>query len=563
MRLSRFKSRKEHFERIAEITRVLAKYGFGYFFDRIQARKESIFSKNKERISRSREEFNASVPRRIRMALEELGSTAIKFGQIMSTREDLVGEEFAKELSLLHDNADPLPYKMVKLVIEAEFSCPLDLLFAKFDEEPLASASLAQVHKAVLENGDTVAVKVQRPGVIQQVKGDVAILRYFAKLVDKYSLSSKYFRTNMRKIVLEYERTVLKELDFIHEKMNIRKFADNFSSDEGICVPDVYDDYSTKRVLTMKFMEGVKISELEKSGIEYNRQVLAQRSTDSYLKQILIHGFYHADPHPGNILVMENNVIGYIDFGMMGHTDKDFVDDLVQAIFFMLDFDVSSLLGHFTNMGLLNDKVNLEVFKYDCMDLMSRYNGCKMSDIDFAEVTNKYVILFSRHHVNLPREMVLLSRSLMLMQNIAGTLDPEFDAQQVFKPYVGEILQRRRGFKKFIKLIEGNVFEFEHFLKTLPQSIKKVLKNLEDGKVNVALSSDSLDRLSDKSAASSNKIAVAMVVSSLVIGSSVALLSNKGPYLFGLPLVGVAGLAVSGLVGMGLYVLIMKPKDRS
>ena len=549
MNFNTIKSNRRNLKRVSEILHVLAKHGFGYFVDHIQIKTKLPFAKTRAlAVYENQDDLSASIPRRIRLVLEELGSTAIQLGQVLATREDLVGEEFAKEFETLHDNAVPLPFAVVRAVVEKEFGRPIDAVFADFSETPLASASLGQVHRATLENGEKVVVKVQRPGIEEQIKGDLGIMRYLVELYEKYAQDQQ--SVNLKKIALEYERTIHNELDYIQEKLNIKRFSELFEKDPGVFVPIVYEQFSTKKVITMTYIEGVKVKDLPRSSMSYDTRLLVRRVTDCFLKQILVYGYFHADPHPGNIFVLKNNVIAYIDFGMMGHADKHFVDDLVQAISFLLNYDVNGLVSHFTNMGLINDTVDLEAFKFDAMDLLNRYNGASVDEIDFGEVINKYTQLLTKHKLGVPREMIMIARSLMLMESIAAMLDPTFNPQVMFKPYVDNIVQRRRSINKFMDIFDKNAFELEHFIKVFPRSIKGILRNMEEGKIKIEYAPGILSRLTSRITNVGNKISIALILSSLVIGSAIIMQNKSGLLFLGYPIFGIIGYLVSGVIGL-------------
>jgi ubiquinone biosynthesis protein len=328
-------------KRLKEIIKVLNEYRFGYIAEKTKLKSKIPF-KGKSKYE-SIEELDSSLPERIRLSLQELGTTFIKLGQMLSTRPDLVGDDVATELTKLQDDVPPVDLEIIKSTIETEINNPIENIFSEFDDKPLGSASIGQVHKAVLKNGDNVAVKVQKPGVEEIIHKDITIMRFLAKRINDYMPRLRMY--NLPRIVDEFERSILKEIDYNQEAINIIRFDNNFKENEEIYVPKVYKEYSTEKILTMELIEGKKVSDVIDSDEGYNKPLIAKREIDSYYKQVLIDGFFHADPHPSNVYILDDNVVCFLDFGMMGILDQEFREDCAELLLHYLENNVKGVLN--------------------------------------------------------------------------------------------------------------------------------------------------------------------------------------------------------------------------
>ncbi len=545
-------------KRLTEILRILAKYEFGSVVEKIGLKDKLPLS---ERFKKggSLDEFDSSVSERLRMVLEELGTTFIKLGQVLSTRPDLVGEELAQEFSKLQDSTPAFEFEKIKSVIEEELESPLNDVFSKFSEVPLASASIGQVHKAVLKNESDVAVKVQRPGLERQVNQDIRIMHYLADLIDRRIPKWKYY--NLPGIVDEFERSILKETDYGQEARNAKRFKEIFKGDRTVYVPKIYNEHSTTKVLTMEFIDGVKVRDImESDGSEdkFNRKLIAQRGAESYFKQILIHGFFHADPHPSNIYVLKHSVICFLDFGMMGSIDEESREDLAELFIFIINNDVNGIINQLIYMGILSESVDRKSIKYDLMDLMDRYLGTEikqvgnvLQDLSSSNILEKYQITF-------PKEFVLLSRVITMMEDTGQKLDPDFNGVEIAKPFVKKLLVRKLNPARLLDFIGENIFEFEHLMKIFPRSISKTLMKLEEGKIKIEMEHKNLEAISGSLDIITNRISLALIISALIIGSSLIMQTNKGILLLGFPFLGIIGFVISAVLGMALVISILR-----
>lgn len=545
--------------RLREIIRVMTKYHFGNILEAVGL-KNRLFETLKLYI-KSPEEVHEPAHVRLRLVLEELGTTFIKLGQVLSTRADLVGREVAEELAKLQDEAPPFPFEDVKRVLESELGVPMEEVFSEFQEEPVASASIGQVHRARLRNGDAVAVKVQRPGIADTVKSDIILMKYLAKLANDRVPGLRYY--NLPGIVAEFERAIRKELDYHQEANNVERFRAMFMDDETVYAPYVYREYSTGKVLTMEYVDGVKLTDILKSDIKFNARVIAERGARCYFKQIFIHGFFHADPHPGNILVQKGNVLCFLDFGMMGHLDRSFRDRLAELFILLMNYDVNGIVNQLRYMNILTEETDLEEVKYDIIDLLDRYYGADVRKV--GEILTEFTMpgMIRRHRIRIPRDFVLLARVMSMAEDLGERLDPRFNGLEVAWEMTHKLIRNRLNPLRNLDEVPAAIIELEHIMNDLPRGLISALQKLEEGKLKMELEHRNLDEISVRIERSTNRISLAMLVSALIIGSSLVTIPREALILEKFPFLGIFGFAVSFLIALALIVSIIKSRRLS
>jgi ubiquinone biosynthesis protein len=536
-------------KRLNEILKVLSKYEFDYIIERIGLKHKIPFFKSSNKYE-SLDELDDSVPTRLRMALQELGPTYIKLGQMISTRPDLVGENIASEFSKMQYDNPSIPFSDIKKIVEEELNSSIDEVFDLFYEVPLSSASIGQVHVAKLKNNDYVAVKVQKPDIAKVIKSDLSIMKFLAKRVDQYIPNAKPY--NFPIIVAEFERSILKEIDYIQEFNNIKRFNSIFENDSAVYVPQAFGDFSTEKVLTMEYIDGEKISDVVLSEKIYDKKLIAKRGMESYFKQIVDYGFFHADPHPSNIYILKDNIICYIDFGMVGVLDNEFRENLTELFIYFIERNVQGMINQLSYMGILPDTVNRRALKYDFMDLMGKYYGVELKGVhggmmDIISIMRKYGVI-------MPREFVLISKGISMLEETGIELDPTFDTINTLKPYARKIRRRILNPFKLADFLKNNFFEIEHIIKTLPVNISKTLYKLEEGKLIIELEHKNLDKMV-------NRISISLILSAILIGSSLVILTNKGFMVFGFPLLGIVGFMLSAILGVWLIISTLRTKN--
>jgi len=546
--------RKIDYNRLNEIIRLFAKYKFHNLLG--ESKLKGSFWRGLFKRYDADIDLDASAPERLRMVFEELGPTFVKLGQMLSTRPDLVGHKMADEFAKLQDDAKPFDFKIVKSTIEKELGKPLDLLFSNFNSEPVAAASIGQVHRAFLIDGTEVAIKIQRPGIQEIVDKDLVIMHHMAELINKTIPSMRIF--NIPVIVDEFEKSITKEMDYQLEARNTQNFGANFANDEGIYVPRIFSDYSTSLVLTMEFMHGNKMVNVLDNPDGFDDKLLAKRVAKSYFKQILEDGFFHADPHPGNMYVLENNVLCYIDFGMMGHIDNEFMANLGELFMHAIDYNADAVINQLIYMHIIDQTVDRQLLKRDIMDVFDRYYGASLQEMRLGNIMKDLAIpLIYKYQTHIPPEFTLIIRSVSLIEGVAYSLDPEFDATNVLKPMVKKILLKKISPENIVEFFKENMFELEHLVKNLPRHVNLLMGKIEESEIKIKYSeefSDNLERIS-------NKIVVAIIIAALLLGSSWIIQIDKGPMIFEMPILGFLGFAASGILGLGLIIYIVRFKN--
>lgn len=539
---------KNNLNRLREIVKVMSKYEFGYLVEKIKL-KHNIPLIGQSYDYETLEELDESVPERLRLVLQELGPTFIKLGQTLSTRPDLVGSKVAEELTKLQDDNPPLEFDLIRSVIENEIGHPMDEIFKSFDVEPLGSASIGQVHRAVLKTGEEVAVKVQKPGVKSIIESDIAIMEFLANRIDSYVPQMKIY--NVPGIVEEFKRSILKEIDYENEAINLKRFGYNFKEDETVHVPKLFNEYSTLKVITMELVVGTKISDVSEDG-GFDLKLIAERGAVSYFKQVVMYGFFHADPHPSNIYILNDNVVCYIDFGMMGILNEEFKQDLAELIVYFIDNNVPGMIDQLNYMGMIDETVDTRSLKYDLTDMMFKYYGTELNEVHGG--MNDLIGLMRKYHVSMPREFVLLARGIGMVEETGFKLDPTFNAVEVCRPIMKTVISKKLSPLNFVDYVKKNVIEMEHVLKSVPKTINKTLYKLEEGEIQIKVEHEGLERIT-------NKLSVALIISALLIGSSLIMTTDNGIYLIKFPYLGVLGFVISAILAIYLVVTIIRYRD--
>lgn len=536
---------QSNLKRLHVIIRILYKYEFGYIIEKIKLKHKIPFIRRSYKYE-SLEELDESTPERIRFVLQELGPTFIKLGQTLSTRPDLVGERMALEFTKLQEDNPPLEFDVIKTTLEEELGSALETIFESFDPEPLGSASIGQVHRAVLKSGEQVAVKIQKPGVEGIIKNDIAIMLFLARRINSYIPKLRIY--NLPGIVEEFERSILKEIDYQNEAMNLKRFRQNFQMDHTVYVPQIYSQHSTPKVITMELIQGQKVSEVTEAD-GYHLKLIAKRGALSYFKQVVEDGFFHADPHPSNIYILKGDVLCYLDFGMMGVLDEDFRQDLAELFIYLMDTNVKGTISKLQQMGIIDEHVDTRSLKYDLIDLLFKYYGTELSEVHGG--LDDLLRLMRKYQATLPRELVLLARGIGMVEEMGRKLDPTFNAVEIAQPLVRKIARKRLSPLNFLDYLKKNIFEMEHTMKNMPTSITRTLYRLEKGDMQIKVVHSGLER-------STNKLSISLVLAALLIGSSLIMTTDNGIFLLKFPYLGVAGFIISAILASGLVLSILR-----
>lgn len=540
----------ENLKRINEIYQVLKKNDFGYLIEENTFLKKFPFLRNRK-IEKEEEIADEKIPVRIRKVFEELGPAYIKLGQMLSTRPDLVGIEIAEELEYLRDNTPITPFNEMKEVIESELERPVDEIFSKIDENPIGSASIGQVYKAKLNTGEEVALKVQKPNSYEIVKSDVEIMKFLAKRIDRYIYKTRSY--NLPAVVKEFERSIFKELNYLEEVMNMKNLSKNFKSVSYIRIPKAHAQYCTSKVITMELMKGIEVTDLINGNYpNIDKKKIANYGVKSYFKQIMTDGFFHADPHPGNLIVTEDNKLCYIDLGMIGILNEDFKENLAELILLLMGRNTNDIIKQLIYMDIITPSQNTDDLKADIDDLLNRYYGAELKNMDGAieDLLNVMV----KNNVTLPREFVMIGRGIALIEDTGKKLNPSFNAATELKKLSKDIVINKYKPGRLARVSMNYLLQLEHLAKDLPDTINNTISKLEEGNIEVNLKHAGISELA-------NQLSVSLILSALILGSSLALLSDVGPTLFEIPLLGLVGFVFSALLGGFLVVEYMLERD--
>ncbi len=545
-------------QRLKQILQVLGKYGFGYIIDRLDIERNVVGRKLISLASIKKSDFfDMPVPVRIRKMLEELGPTFIKFGQMLSIRPDLIPLELCKEMEKLQDKVPPFSDEKVEKQIFDEFKKPINEIFNTFSSSPVAAASLSQVHLAELKTGEKVVVKVQRPGLKKIITADLNILSVLAQLMERHIEETRLY--NRPEIVNEFRKTLLKEIDFNTEARNIDKFRRNFKSDDNIYILKVFHDLSTKKVLTMEQIEGIKVSkveEIEKAGLD--RKQIAINGMDAVLKQIFTYGFFHADSHPGNIFVLKDKRIAFIDFGMVGRIDEETKMQLSNILTAVIRQDVPAIIDSFISMGTIDEEVSFKKLSLDLTDLVESYYEIPLKELKMDKVLPDILNVISQNKIKIPPDLFLLSRALITIEGVGKKLYPDFDAVTRTKPFVTKLIRQKYSPKMIAREIKGLARELYRFTRILPKDLTLIFNKIKKGKLKIEFEHRGLENLIFEMDRVSNRIAFSVVIAALIIGSSIVIHVDKGPLLFELPVLGLIGFLFAGAMALWLAIAILR-----
>ena len=532
--------------RWGEILTILSKYGLADWLSSFDLQFAQGWLKD------SHGEILATQTRqtRFRLALLELGPTFIKLGQILSTRPDIVGVAFAGELAQLQSDVDATPPDAVRRVIESELGQTVDELFDHFNPVPLASASIGQVHAARLKTGEDVVIKVQHSNIEQKVRVDLDILAGLAHMAEGIPDFVNY---RPRATAAEFQRTLVRELDFGREERNMLQFTQNFKDNPTIKIPRPFPQFSTSRVLTMERIDGTKLSDsaaILAAGLDAGE--LARRGAELYLEMIFSHGFYHADPHPGNILLLEGNVIGLLDFGMVGRLEESLREDIENMLLAIVNSDETSLTDVIIRIGDVPPKLDEGMLRLEIADFVGHYGNQPLDQLDLSALLNEMMEIIRRYHIMLPPPIGLLLKTLVMLEGTAREINPRFSLIEVMQPFQKEVIQRRLSPKRKIQKVRKVMLEVEQLLEALPGRMNRILAQIQKGQFDVHLKHRGLEP-------SVNRLVLGMLASALFVGSSLLLSLKVWPVIFGeISLLGAFGCGISLLLGLRLLRAIGK-----
>jgi len=541
-----------HLGRFKDIVITLFRYGFDDVVERLDLPGKVLF----EKIRKVDRQMNTW--ERIRHMLVDLGPTYIKFGQIMSLRPDLIPKPLIFELRKLQDEVEPVEFEAIKEVVERNLQQPLSEVFSFFDEEPLAAASLAQVHRAILaDSKQVVAVKVQRPKIRQIIENDLYILGLIANQLHERAEWTEIY--DLPGLVHEVKTTLLRELDFTREGRHMTISRGNFAEMEEVYIPFLYDRYCTAQVLTMELVQGTKMKDLV-SDDGTDRETLAKRGLRLTIKQILEDGFFHADPHPGNVLILDNNIFCLMDWGMVGRLTRRTRYELIDLINAVVDKDSEKIKEILINLTQADGRAIPRVLERQILDILDIYHSLPIQELNLGQLLLDISTMLRENRLKLPVDLAIMIKALITAEGTAREIYPDLNVVEEAKPYVRRLAMERWNPKVVWSDLRRSISTLFNLQRELPQRLRQIVEKIDRGELNIRFQHANLGGLRSTLENITNRLTFAVIIGALIIGSSMIITTGVKPLLFGFPALGIIGYLVSGVLGLWLVINIIRSR---
>jgi len=543
-------------KRYRQVVRVLFKYGFDNLLAYLSL--TEVVTRWRRMLRRETSmlaELNQA--ERMRLALEELGPTFIKLGQFLSTRADILPPNYIKEFSKLQDSVPPFSFEEVTEEVRRELGRDIGELFSSFDPTPIAAASIAQVHRARLLSGEDVVVKVRRPGIQDQVETDIEALMLLAIVAERHIANSEIYDPTGQ--VRELARTIRREMDLSLEGRTIERFAANFAGDRTLYFPRVHWSVTSKGMLTMEYIDGIKVSDLDalnRAGMDL--RLIAKRGADAFVRMVLEHGYFHGDPHPGNVLILPDNVICMLDFGMTGRIDpflKGYLTDILLAI---LRRDVEEVISLLIYSGDITDSINIRSLRRDLSEFIDKYYELPLQELEVGQLLFDFTEIITNYRIKFHPDLLLLAKAFVTIEGMGRMLDPQFDMTLHLRPLMEREIRERLSPKSALKFLQGNLGSYVNLLRTLPKELKEILNRINRDKFKIDLEHRGLDRFIRELDKSINRLSSSMIIAALIVGSSIVMQVGKGPLLMGFPIFAFMGYTIAALIGLVWVIAIIR-----
>jgi ubiquinone biosynthesis protein len=524
----------KNIHRLRQIIAVFAKHGFVDIVDRMDLGKLlpgrlGVYAES---------QADKTVPERLRLAFEELGPTFVKFGQLLSTRTDLLPEPFIEEFVKLQDNVRPLSFEVVRTAVEGELGKKIEDAYSYFNHEPLAAASIGQVHEAKLLGGESVVVKIQRPEIEKIIDTDISLLAFLAGLLEKYVPETQIL--GPRVIVDEFFRTLTFELDFVVEANNIVKMSDNMSVMPEIVIPRVYKDLSTHKVLTLEKLEGIRVTDmkaLDSAGVD--RKAIVEIGAKAFFKSVMIDGLFHGDLHAGNLFILPGNRLGIIDFGIVGRLSQKSRDQLVNMVMALLTEDYENLCYEYAELASAAASVDMEAFQREVRNALSPYMGLTLADINVGRVLIEATKIAARHNITVPGDWMLVFKAILTIEGMGRTLDPEFDLLSTGQSLVKDLVKDQYSVPRMTKEFLWVGKDLLALLKILPRQLRGMFKKFNSNDFAIEIKSPDFEKIRIQLDTNGRRMSMSIMIAGLFIASSSSLSYSSGSTLASYPLVSV------------------------
>ncbi|GAB6100319.1 AarF/ABC1/UbiB kinase family protein [Halanaerocella petrolearia] len=541
-----------HIKRYREIVEVLIKNGFGYLVEVLDLYHFVPLRKRFKNLDPSGPNKDTRAIR-LRKVLEELGPTFVKLGQLLSTRSDLLPPRYIEELEKLQEEVPAMDFKQVVAIIEDELEGSCQDFFTELSATPLASASIGQVHKGILKNGEEVVVKVQREGIESRVETDLEIMVNLAQILENRLFTDSFF--SPVEVVENFSKMIKRELDYRIEGRNASKFKENFAQEEDIKIADPIWEFTTRRLLTMEFIAGSRIRQLES---ESTKKEMAKIITESFMKQALIDGFFHGDLHPGNIIITDNDKLALIDFGLVGQLSRPDREAVATLFTSLIRKDIERAVKELLKLGVVTHEIDRKELQRDFYKLVDDYYGATLEEVELGPIINRILDLAFRYKIRLPSEFTLLTKSLVTIEGVVSNLAPDFDILVVARPFIYQLLKEQYHPKRLVKGLFRDLRDMIEVLTDFPEDLQQVMHLLEDGSLKVKMKHVDLNDLISKLDIVTNRLSVSLIVSALIVGSSLVMLTDKGATLLGFPVIGISGYLIAVILGIWVVISILR-----
>lgn len=538
------------------IVRVLSAYGFDHILEMLGlsdmvARSKRLFRHDSSVI------YRLTAAERMRLVLEELGPTFIKLGQLLSTRPDIVPSSFVREFEKLQDSVPSISFDELKVQVERELGGGIDQYYSEIDPVPLAAASIAQVHRARLCTGEDVVIKVRRPGVVELVESDISALMGLANLAEHHISGSEIY--DPIGVVREFARSIRREMDFTREGRTIERFRDNFTTTKWLHFPKVFWEQTSRGVLTLEYVNGIKVSDLEsleRTGLD--RRLVARRGADAFLEMVLNHGFFHGDPHPGNVMILPENVICLLDYGIVGRVDDEQKTFLSDILFAIVKRDMDEVISLLLFAGDISDNLNVRALKRDLSNFVDSYYEIPLQDIEVGRMLIEFIEIITIYNIRIQPDLMLLAKSLVIIEGMGRNLDPDFNMVEHLRPFMEKALKQKYSARRISRDINSILLSYVNLARNLPRDVKEIINRINRNKFKIDLEHRGLDKFTADFDRSVNRLSSSLILAALIIGSSIIMQTDKGPKLLGFPVLAFLGYTVAGIIGLWLVYAIIR-----